>query len=141
MLQKLDRNGFLRLVGVVVESRKTQKELSEELSIPVHCGVSDDLFAGVDAVDIVTPGKAHRDLVATALKKAHVFVEKPLAFRADDATHLYNLALKNEKVLMVGHIYRFHPVTIFLKKILDIGHVVSISGQFISPTETHKQRR
>ncbi len=139
VLQKLDRNGLLRLVGVVVKSRRAQEELSKELSIPVYRGVRTDLFIGVDAVDIVTPGETHQNLARAALKQAHVFVEKPLAFSPSEANYLYDLALKNKKVLMAGHIYRFHPVTKFLKKTLDVSHIVSVSGQFISPSETYKR--
>ncbi len=39
----------------------------------------------------------------------HVFVEKPLAARLEDATTLCEMAERTGRVLMVGHLLRYHP--------------------------------
>ncbi|MBP6944360.1 MAG: Gfo/Idh/MocA family oxidoreductase, partial [Candidatus Omnitrophica bacterium] len=56
----------------------------------------------VDAVIITTPSETHAELAIKALSAGkHVFVEKPLALKVDDAQQMLKAAEKNKKVLMV----------------------------------------
>jgi predicted dehydrogenase len=50
-----------------------------------------------------------------------VFVEKPLVLNVADGIKLVEKAEKNNRILMVGHIMEYHPVSIFLKKYIDDG--------------------
>lgn len=62
------------------------------------------------AVVISTPAMSHEELALAALEKGrHVFVEKPLAMTVEGASRLVRAAGERERVLMVGHIFRFHP--------------------------------
>jgi len=38
-----------------------------------------------------------------------VFVEKPLALRAEEGRELVQLASERNRILMVGHILEYHP--------------------------------
>lgn len=83
--------------------------------------VSDD---GLDAVVIATPSSTHYELALEALQAGkHVFVEKPLALSAADASHLVAVAEEYRLCLMVGHVMLFHPAIRKLKELVDRGEL------------------
>lgn len=76
----------------------------------------------IPAVVITTPAWTHFFLARKALNAGkHVFVEKPLTLKAEDAEFLVNLAKAKGKILMVGHILRYHPAVQVMKRIIDEG--------------------
>ena len=88
----------------------------------------------VEAVDIVTPADSHR-MVADACLDAgrHCFIEKPLTVSVEDARAVAAKAKASGRVVQVGHIFRFHPVTATLKAALAgdrIGAVRYATGRF-----------
>lgn len=63
----------------------------------------------VDGVVISTQTASHYELATKALEaNKHVFVEKPLVPSMEEATHLKTLAQEKNRVLMVGHLLRYH---------------------------------
>jgi UDP-N-acetylglucosamine 3-dehydrogenase len=93
-----------------------------------------DAIDTVDAVDIVTPADSHAEIAASCLKAGrHCFVEKPLAMTAAEGRRLAAAADEVGRVLQVGHIFRFHPVTAALRAALSqqrIGAVRFATGRF-----------
>lgn len=79
------------------------------------------------AVAIATPAPTHAQLAIEALEAGkHVFVEKPLAVTLADATKVRDTAAATGKILMVGHLLRYHPAFIQLKAMVDngeLGHI------------------
>ncbi|GLI52406.1 Gfo/Idh/MocA family oxidoreductase [Thermodesulfovibrio yellowstonii] len=74
------------------------------------------------AVTIATPAATHYEFVKKALlADKDVFVEKPLALKTTEAKELIKIAEDNKKILMVGHILRYHPAVIKLKEIISSG--------------------
>lgn len=68
------------------------------------------LVGKIDAVNVVTPTASHFDIAQFFLKNGvHVFIEKPISTKLEDANHLIQLAKKNNLILQVGHIERFNP--------------------------------
>jgi UDP-2-acetamido-3-amino-2,3-dideoxy-glucuronate N-acetyltransferase len=81
----------------------------------------------VKAVVIATPAASHYELAKEALgANKHVFVEKPLALRVEEAEELVELAQKKKKILMVGHVLRYHPAVDKLKELIDEGDLGKI---------------
>jgi predicted dehydrogenase len=81
----------------------------------------------VQAVDVVTPADAHLAVAEAALRAGrHCFVEKPLALTAADGRRLAALARGQQRVLQVGHILRFHPVTAALRAALAEGRIGAV---------------
>ncbi|OFW27875.1 MAG: hypothetical protein A3H97_16560 [Acidobacteria bacterium RIFCSPLOWO2_02_FULL_65_29] len=117
--RRLAAGGEVEVAGVVVNSEKSRDAIGAGNDIPVHRQLDDALIRGVDAVDIVTPSETHAALVQRCLPLAHVLVEKPLAMDPAEAAELRKLALKSGRVLMVGHLFRFHPVVRALKRLVD----------------------
>ena len=113
--KKLADGGKAALVGVVVSSAESQRAIAEEHRVPAYDELEDTLLDLADGVDIATPSETHFELVRRCLPHAHVLVEKPLAMTPAQASALQRQAQESGRVLMVGHIYRFHPVIQKLK--------------------------
>jgi UDP-N-acetylglucosamine 3-dehydrogenase len=88
----------------------------------------------VDAVDVVTPADSHRALVAECLCAGKdCFVEKPLALTVEEGLALVEAQRRTGRLLQVGHIFRFHPVTEALRSWLASGQAGAIrycTGRF-----------
>jgi predicted dehydrogenase len=81
----------------------------------------------VDAVVIATQPASHFALSKEALEKGkHVFVEKPLALHANEAEELLSLSRSKNRVLMVGHLLRYHPAVKLLKDYVEKGELGEI---------------
>src|SRR5450755_4084281 len=76
----------------------------------------------VDAVVLSTPAATHYEMARRALLAGKdVFVEKPLALDAGEGAELFNLAARKGRILMVGHILRYHPAVRKLKALIGSG--------------------
>jgi len=76
----------------------------------------------IDAVVIVTPSESHYKLSKFFLENdKDIFVEKPLTLDSAKAKELVELAEAKKKILMVGHLFRYHPAIRDLKKRIEIG--------------------
>lgn len=77
----------------------------------------DELLEKCEAVVIASATNTHFELAKTCLERGkHVFVEKPLAETSEEALKLVELASEQQKFIAVGHIERFNPAYIALKK-------------------------
>lgn len=70
----------------------------------------DELLAGCDVVDIVTPTPTHRELSEASLMAGKdVVCEKPLGRTASDAQAIVDLAAELGRQVYPGHVVRFFP--------------------------------
>ncbi|MBM4357142.1 MAG: Gfo/Idh/MocA family oxidoreductase [Deltaproteobacteria bacterium] len=64
----------------------------------------------IGAVVIATPSPTHATLARAALEaNRHVLVEKPLGLSVAEVAPLRALAMQRRRVLLVGHLLRYHP--------------------------------
>jgi UDP-2-acetamido-3-amino-2,3-dideoxy-glucuronate N-acetyltransferase len=76
----------------------------------------------IAAVTIATPAATHFSLVREALLAGKdVFVEKPLALKPVEGEELAAIAREKNRILMVGHILRYHPAIEKMKELIDHG--------------------
>src|SRR6266404_2407094 len=76
----------------------------------------------IDAVVLATPAASHYEMAKAELDAGKdVLVEKPLAIDVKDGEHLVQLAKLNRRILMVGHILRYHPAILKLQKLIQEG--------------------
>lgn len=128
----------VELVGVVDNDRTISESVARRHGVPAF----DDLetlmtVAKPDAVSICVPTNHH--LAAARVAIAHgvdVLVEKPIAYTPEEGRELISLAEKSGIVLMVGHVERFNPAVIALKKRLaegELGRVFQIDARRQGP--------
>ncbi|HEY3044211.1 MAG TPA: Gfo/Idh/MocA family oxidoreductase [Vicinamibacterales bacterium] len=87
------------------------REFGEVLSDPSIRGVA-----------LATPAVTHYEMAKAALLAGKdVFVEKPLAIDVRHGEDLVKLAEERHRILMVGHILRYHPAILRLQKLIQEG--------------------
>lgn len=118
--RSLHKIGHLR--AIVDDDVEAAKEFAHQFECDVLTfaeALQDDQ---VQAVAIATPAETHFELGKQALEAGkHVFVEKPMALRADHAEALRLLAEANNLTLMVGHLLQYHDGFIRLKELAATG--------------------
>ena len=76
----------------------------------------------IKGVVVATPADTHFSLAKAALEAGKdVLVEKPLSLRVEDGLLLVQLAEKQGRILMVGHVLCYHPAVLKLKEIVQAG--------------------
>jgi predicted dehydrogenase len=96
----------------------------------------------VDAVVVATHAASHFSLAKEALERGkHVFVEKPLTLSAKDAQELLETSVRLKKVLMVGHLLRYHPAVGLLKRYIDRGDLGEVLYAYSSRVNLGKVRQ
>jgi len=96
----------------------------------------------VDGVVIATPAETHYALAKEAILAGKgVYVEKPLALKAEDGEKLQCLADEHGVVLMVGHLIQYHPAFIRLKEIVASGELGKVDYIYSNRLNLGKIRR
>ncbi|MEJ2722587.1 MAG: Gfo/Idh/MocA family oxidoreductase, partial [bacterium] len=111
--KNLVRNFFeLGALKVVCDSDETPRATIEksfpgvEFAMDIEAVLADP---SIQAVAIATPAVTHHMIAKSALEAGKdVYVEKPLATNLEDGEELVRLARDKGRVLMVGHILRYH---------------------------------
>jgi predicted dehydrogenase len=87
---------------------------------------------GVDAVDVCLPTPLHRPAAERALAAGHhVLLEKPIALTLEDADAIG--AAAGDRVLMVGHVLRYFPEIIELRRrVAEFGGPLAVSAHRLS---------
>lgn len=107
------------LAGVVDIDGKTARKIARRFRTEAYTRLG-DLPGRLDAVSVVVPTDAHRAVALEALERgAHVLLEKPIALSMAEATEIIERARSKGLVLQVGHIERFNPAILALRKILS----------------------
>jgi UDP-N-acetylglucosamine 3-dehydrogenase len=90
-----------------------------------------------DLVSIAVPTTSHAEVaLETIARGIHVLVEKPLAFSLDEARTIIEAAEAQGVKLAVGHIERFNPAIVEIKRRLsdqELGRIFQVSARRLSP--------
>jgi len=82
----------------------------------------------ITAVALATPAVTHFEMAKAALEAGKdVFVEKPLAIDVKQGKALVDLAAEKGRILMVGHILRYHPAILKLQELIREGALGQIN--------------
>ncbi len=91
----------------------------------------------LDLISIVVPTRLHRQVALDAIAAGiHVLVEKPIAATVEEGEEMVALAAACGIKLTVGHIERFNPAILELKKRLDeeqLGRIFQIHVSRMGP--------
>ena len=120
--------GNVRLAGVCDSSPSALQFCKEKFSVDdkLLTQSAEDLIthSKISAIHIATPNRTHYDLARMALEAGKdVLVEKPMTLSVREAYKLVHLAASRERVLHVGHIFRFNSALRKAREILDRGEI------------------
>ncbi len=98
------------------------KVFSAEFGVP-SASVADAIAdPATQAVAVATPASTHHDVACAAMSAGKdVFVEKPMALVPEDAEAMLAVARSQDRILMVGHLLRYHPAFIRLIDLVSSG--------------------
>jgi len=96
----------------------------------------------IGAVAIAAPARQHADLALAAIAAGkHVFVEKPLALRVEDAEEVVDAADAAGVTLMVGHLLQYHPAFLALVDLVERGELGDLRYLYSNRLNLGKIRR
>ena len=89
----------------------------------------DDIGSGIKVAIIATPLWHHTSLAVELLNRGYdVYIEKPLAETAAEVEHIQSLI--TDQIVMVGHIFLYHPALAKIKENLPrIGTIKHVDSQ------------
>jgi len=123
-------------------------ELADRVGRANHVPAFDNYFEMIDqtrpdAVSVVVPTSLHYQVAKDILELGcHVMVEKPIASTTEEAKGLVERAYQLDAILMVGHIERYNPAIIELKRRLnqnELGKIFQIHARRLGPFPTRIQ--
>jgi UDP-N-acetylglucosamine 3-dehydrogenase len=90
-----------------------------------------------DIVSVAVPTRLHREVSVAALERGvHVFLEKPISGDVAEGQKIIDAAERTGSKLAVGHIERFNPAVLELKKQLEagqLGRIFQIHARRVGP--------
>ena len=115
----------VELVAVADVDEDTARNVAQRYKVDWYSDHRDMLDqAKVDAVSVVVPTcMHHRVAVDVIARGAHLLVEKPIAGAAEEAQDIVDRASERGVKLMVGHVERFNPAIVELRRRLDLGEL------------------
>ena len=114
------------LTSIVDSNKNVLKKKGKELNIKNLFDNIDDALSSnfFDAVVIVTPTFTHREITIKCAKaNKHIFCEKPMSIKVDEAKDMIDTAEKNNVKLQIGFMRRFDPSFVHAKKIIESGEL------------------
>ena len=105
------------------------KEFADKYGIEEVTDQINGLFGREDiqAAVIATPNKYHAPYAIEFMKNGKdVFVEKPMAVSALQGREMTECARKNERILMVGHMWRFDTEVNYVRDLVQTGKLGEI---------------
>lgn len=125
------------LVGVADVDTVRVEQVAETYQTKAFIDYEDLIRERVEAVSIAVPTSMHFKVASFFLKKGVAcLIEKPITPSLEEGKALVEIARKNGRKLMVGHIERFNPVVQKLKSIIEeelLGKVLIISTRRVGP--------
>lgn len=128
----------VELVGIADASDKSAAAVGNRFRIPFYTDYKQLLAEKApNAVIVSAPTSYHCEITTHALsKKMHVLVEKPIAFTVEEAKKMIRCAEEHGVLLGVGHIERFNPAILEMKRRLqkgELGRMFMIHSKRQSP--------
>lgn len=119
---------YSQLKGVeLVAVADVNPKKGREIAAKYHCDYFKDyqkMLAEkeIEALSVAVPTSSHHQIALKLIEaKKHLLIEKPMASSVQEAQELVRQAKKVGVRLAVGHIERFNPVIIRLKKMISTG--------------------
>ena len=131
----------VRLVGIADSNAQIAERVGARENVPHYTD-----FAALldeqkpDLVSIAVPTGLHYEIGAAVIDRGvHVLMEKPITSTVEQGEALLELAKRKGVTLAVGHIERFNPAVMELRRRLNdgmAGRIYKIAAQRLSPYPT-----
>jgi predicted dehydrogenase len=123
------------LTSLYSKDSNRAKNLADKFGIEKYYNNYDEfLNSDINAVYISSANVNHYEQVIRAAKAGkHILSEKPLAMTSAEAEEMVKVCQQNNVQLSVNYVYRFHPLIIKSKEIVDnqmLGKIVLINLSF-----------
>lgn len=124
-----------KLISVYSRDLKRAKSIAEKYAVQNYFNSYDEfLKSDIDAVYIGSMNAHHYEQALAAIKaRKHILIDKPMTITSEQSTEIIKAAAENKVRVAVNYVYRFHPLTIKVKEIIDsmmLGKIISVTGQF-----------
>lgn len=131
----------VELVGVADPLEEARARATRGRSYPAFAEVEELLDRCTpDLLSIATPTSTHESVVELAVSRGvNILVEKPVAADAVSARRIADLVAGTGVVAMVGHVERFNPALLELRRLLaagDSGEVIQVGARRVGPFPT-----
>jgi predicted dehydrogenase len=104
------------LIGIHDASKPQAENAAREYDVKIFESMG-ELLDNVQAVSIAAVTSAHYEIALECLKRGiHVFIEKPITAKIEEAEELVLAAEEKKLVLQVGHVERFNPALLSLEQ-------------------------
>ncbi len=128
----------IQLVGVADESDLVLHRAMNRFHVPGYTHYQQMVDeTHLDLVSVVVPTHMHFEVASYLLERGiNVLIEKPMARTTEEASTLIQLARRNGANIAVGHIERFNPAIIELKRHLmagEIGQLFHLHARRLGP--------
>jgi UDP-N-acetylglucosamine 3-dehydrogenase len=126
--KELCQEGVVDSVQICDVDEARVRELSSTLVIQGTSNYQQILNdSEIQAVSIVTPSRTHYKIAKEFMEAGKdVLVEKPLTMDITEAEALVKIADENNRVLMVGHVFRYHPAVQELRRRMNAGELGNV---------------
>jgi predicted dehydrogenase len=114
--EKYARMDDVDLVGIADINKSQAEKIAKKYSVKAYTSHK-DILDKVDAASIVVPTPAHFKVSRDFLKhNVDVLIEKPITTTIEEADELIGLAESKGLIIQVGHLERFNPAVVALRK-------------------------
>ncbi len=138
-LSALAGEGVISGLVVCDVDAERAKMMADEFDCEWCTDASELSAMGVIATTIATPTPQHAPLAIDLMKGGiHVLVEKPLAMNEEEAVEILNCAEKTGRMLMVGHLFRYHAAIRKAAELIKsgaLGTILHIESERLSVRE------
>lgn len=124
----------IALVGIVDPLPAHRARAEEHVGCRTFEVLDQLLAAGVDAVTVAAPTHLHHDISLELIGRGiHVMVEKPVASTVEEGRAIVAAAREAGVTLMVGHVERFNPAVVAVKRAIKGEDILSIAITRVGP--------
>lgn len=126
------------LVAIVDTDERLRNQMKKKYQINAYADYREMLKnERLDIVSIAVPTVLHRDVALEAISRGlHVLLEKPIASNLAEADEIIHTAEAKGVKLIIGHIERFNPAVLELKRRIqkgELGKVYKVDVNRVGP--------
>ncbi len=131
-------NADIYLAGIADIDKTHVEAIAKKYGTKLYTDYNELLDSNLDAVSICVPTSLHYNVAIAAIQKGihGILIEKPICDNLNQANDIVKFARDKGVVLTIGHVERFNPAVLLMKKIIDsgrLGRMVSISAKRVGP--------